>query len=51
MTELEKELMAIMVKLIVRYPDGLERICVALEDVIAAGQEMALEQERTEWEH
>lgn len=38
------ELKAIMVKFIVRYPDGLERINIALDDVILAGMEMMNEQ-------
>lgn len=44
MTNLEIELKAVMVKSIVRYPDGLERINAALEDVIQTGIEMMDEQ-------
>jgi hypothetical protein len=43
MTNLEIELTSIMVKLIVRYPDGLERIQAAFESVLIAGEEMGEE--------
>lgn len=41
MTDLEVQLMHVMIKLIVRYPDGLERIEASLNRVIEAGIEMA----------
>lgn len=40
MTELEFELYKIMVKLVVRYPDGWDRIESALQSVYEAGLEM-----------
>jgi hypothetical protein len=43
MSELELQLYAIMVKLVVRYPDGVTKIEQALQAVIKAGQEMASE--------
>jgi hypothetical protein len=43
MTSLEMQLVEIMVKIVVRYPDGLERIQSCLLDVVEAGAEMALE--------
>jgi hypothetical protein len=41
MDQLEVQLIEIMVKLVVRFPDGLERIEEALERVVATGMEMA----------
>jgi hypothetical protein len=41
MDQPEVQLIEIMVKLVVRFPDGLERIESALETVVAAGIEMA----------
>lgn len=45
MTELEYELMKLMVKLVVRYPDGVERIEAAFVSVVQAGFELS-EQEK-----
>jgi hypothetical protein len=44
MDELERVLKTIMVKIIVQYPDGLERIHNCLMDVIQAGLEMTEDQ-------
>jgi hypothetical protein len=40
MNELEIELHRIMVQLVVRYPDGMERIQFALQSVFEAGLEL-----------
>jgi hypothetical protein len=40
MTDLEIKLLEIMVKLIVRYPDGLARIQTCLESAVRAGFQM-----------
>lgn len=41
---LEVALMELMVKLIVRFPDGVERIQSAMECVLEAGEEVADEE-------
>ena len=41
MIDLEVKLMEIMIKLMVQYPDGLDRIWTALTNVIEAGHELA----------
>lgn len=40
MSDLEIELITIMVKLVVRYEDGMERIQAALDRVVEVGIEM-----------
>lgn len=45
MTELESELMRILVKLVVQYKDGWDRIESALESVYEVGVEISIEKE------
>lgn len=40
MSDLEIQLTEVLVKLVVRYPDGWERIQSALESVYEAGEEL-----------
>lgn len=42
MTDLEVELTKIMVQLVVRYPDGLDRIQSVYESILLSGEEMGL---------
>lgn len=46
MSEIEIELTKLMVQLMVRYPDGLERIESVFESVVAAGFEICDEKNR-----
>jgi hypothetical protein len=47
MSELEVKLTEVMVKLVVQFPDGLERIQSAYESVLAAGEEMVISEDES----